>query len=434
MRSIEKTDAELHSKVLDPVVDEVSRVLKILQNDDGSWGTQENKLDRAFTTSWALRAIHELGETDAQEKGVNYFKEILDEIDYNTKENFSIIARENFLKGFFNCAEILLSSTDIDYLKLKEVYINLLNTLEKRNWLSSTSIVSYVIFGLRSLRISKKMEKKAIVSLKKEMDFFKDNLTALTPDICLAVPEVLLKFIREPNEFYEKVKSLSDIKIVHILIALALLSENNRLLVSNIRSHILERFRRRQITEIDRIITKQLLDLTLLLRTGLRGPSLTNKLQKYTPLVTIESESPEDILFRVKLKKLLKNFGELNINALASYVLALSLLKEKHVYLLSSIQYNSIKDFFIHETIPIPRRRELVFEVMVLGIFVTFFILVAFSFTHLITYLIKTLKGLNFLVGHEWPTALSITGPIFGLIFWKIKSVFRVLKGIVKRS
>ena len=34
----ENIGIDLHSKVLDPVADEIIRVFKILQNDDGSWG------------------------------------------------------------------------------------------------------------------------------------------------------------------------------------------------------------------------------------------------------------------------------------------------------------------------------------------------------------------------------------------------------------
>jgi len=434
MLSTKEMNAELHSKTLDPVVDEILRILKILQNEDGSWGTQENEFDRAFTTSWALRAIHELGESNVETKGVVYFKKILEDISYAPADNFSRIARENFLKGFFNCAKILLNSPEIDPFRLKESYLTLLNLLEQRNWLSSISVVSYVLFGLKDVGIGSEFQKRATDILKKEVSFSRRDLVDLTPDVCLAMPDLLYDFIREPTNFLEKVESLSDMKIVHILIALELLEKVDRSLTSNLRSHILERFRRRQITEIDKKITKQLLDLTLLMRSGLRGHSLREKLQKFTSLISIESESPSEILFKVKLDKLAKDFGDLNVNALASYVTALSLSKEQYVYLLSPSQYNLIKDFFRQNTIPIPQKRELVFEIMTLGFFLTSFFSALFGLAQLTTYLGQEFAQLGFLKGNEWSLASLISVTIFGLVFWKIKRVFKVLRVIVKRS
>lgn len=434
MHSTEGKNAELHSRTLDPVVDEIFRILKILQNEDGSWGTQENEFDRAFTTSWALRAIHELGETDVEMKAISYFKKILGDISYAPVDNFSKIAREGFLKGFFNCAKILMDSGEIDYHALKETYLNLLDLLERRNWLSSISIVSYVLFGLREVGIGKDSQKRAADFLKREMSFSERGLADLTPDICLAMPNLLYDLVRDPRIFLKEVKSLSDMKVVHVLIALELLKEADRSLTTNIRSYILERFRRRQITEMDKKVTKQLLDLTLLMRSGLRGHSLRERLEKSTSLISIESGSPNEILFKVKLNTLSKDFGDLNINALASYVTALSLSKERYVYLLSSSEYNLIKDFFLKDTIPIPKRTELKFEILFLAVFITCFFSALFGLNLLIIYLRQEIAQLGFLEGNEWSLASLISVPVFGLIFWKVKRVFKILKGIIKRT
>ena len=367
-------------------------------------------------------------------RGISYFKKIMENIDYSPVDNFSKIASENFLKGFFNCAEILLSSKEIDYLALKETYIELLKKLEQEDWLSSTSLVSYILFGLKDLRIGKNLQKKAADFLEKEITFYKGRLSDLTPDVCLAMPNLLSNFIKEPYDFFEKVRSLSDVKVAHVLIALELLSKVDRSITSNLRSHILERFRKRQITEVDKKITKQLLDLTLLLRSGLRGPSLKNRIDKFTSLIVIELESSGDILFRVKLDRLFKDFGDLNITALSSYVVALSLTGEEYVHLLSPSQYNLIKNFFVENTIPIPRKRELGFEVTALGVFVTFFSLTLLGLTYLMIHLVQQFEQLSLLKGNEWSVAALISTSIFGLLFWKIGKIFKVLKGIVKRT
>jgi hypothetical protein len=229
-------------------------------------------------------------------------------------------------------------------------------------------------------------------------------------------------------------QSLSDIKVVHILIALELLSKIDKNVVSDLRSDVLERFRRRQITEIDRKITKQLLDLTLLLRTGLRGQSLEKRLSKFDNIIAIESASSEDILFKVKLERLLKNFGDLNIIALSSYVVALSLCGEEHVHLLSPSDYSQVKNFFAEDTIPIPRRREVGFEITVLGVFATLFFLTLLGFTYMITYLVEVSEQLTVLKGHEVSIGALISTPIFGLVFWKIRDIFKVLKSVAKRE
>ena len=43
--------------MVDPVFEEVDRILIILQNDDGSWGTSESVDERLYHTGWVLRTL-----------------------------------------------------------------------------------------------------------------------------------------------------------------------------------------------------------------------------------------------------------------------------------------------------------------------------------------------------------------------------------------
>ena len=432
----ENIGLDSHSKVLDPIADEIIRIFKILQNDDGSWGAYENKLDRAFTTSWALQSMHDNNEKESLTKGIHFFKGVLEDIDYDVEKNFHKIQKERLLKGLFNVADILMESDEFKKGKLKKVYSHLLEKLNEKKWLSSTSVASYAIFGLRNQKLDKDHLESAEAFIVKEMKFQKKDLSAFTPDICLALPDTLIDFLDNPEEFVKKTKHLSDLKISHILIALSLLNEpENRIIINNIRSYALERLRKRQITEIDRKITKQFLDLTLLLRSGHRGASLKAKLKDLSPLMTMESESPEDVSFKVKLSRLISDFGELNIITLASYVLALSLLKEKEVYLLSSGQYDSIKEFFVHDTIPVGKRRELGFEIITLGVTGTLYVLSLFGLAYGIVELTKISTFLDIIKGNEWGTALTIVTIIFGAILWKtgLINCFPTIKGWIRK-
>jgi len=427
---------DFHSKILDPVADEIIRIFKILQNDDGSWSTYENKLDRAFSTSWALQAICNREERESETKALSFFKDILEDIDYDVKRNFQKISRERFLKGFFNIADIMMKSKQFNKNKLKKVYTDLLKILDEKNWLSSTSIATYIVFGLRNQNFVIRYVERAKAFIEKEIGFQRKNFSSMTPDICLALPDTLRDFLETPEEFITQVKSLSDLKIAHVLIALSLLNEQeNKIIINGVRSCLLERLRKRQITEIDRKITKQFLDLTLLLRSGQKGMSLKNRLKDFSPLITIESLSSDNISLKVKLTKLTRDFGILNIITLASYVFALRLLNEENIYLLSSNQYKSIKEFFIHDTIPISKRRELGFEIVTFMFIGALFILSLFGISYGVAGLTKISKSMAILKGNEWDTALFITPVIFGAIIWKggLIKCFPTLGNIVNK-
>jgi hypothetical protein len=422
----------MHSRMLDPVVDEIFRVFKILQNEDGSWGREENKYIRAFTTSWVLRALEKQNEEEVFNKGVEYFKTILESIQYAPAEHMSDVG-EAFLKGLFNASDVLLRSSLMDKSRLKRTYLDVLKKLREASWLSSTSLAAYVIFGLKDTNIETSSREEAKKFLMRELIHDNVNLATVSPDVCLAVPDVLKGFLVNPENFLTQIGNVPDLRAVHIMLALAELSRDSNLpMIQSIRTRVLENFRRRQITEIDRKITKTLLDLTLLLKSGQRGTSLAKKVKDYSPLIEVQSGSGQQISFKMNLNKFTEDLGQLDLCALASYAFAISLLKQEYVYLLDESEYNDVKEFFTNKTIAVSKKRETVNECIGVMILASSYVLFLYGLTLVLP---NFAQGFPIIRGNEFAMAASIASFAFGTPLYKLRllgKLFPLLSQIVK--
>ncbi len=423
---------EMHSRMLDPVVDEIFRVFKILQNEDGSWGREDNKYARAFTTSWVLRALENQNEEYVFNKGMEYFKVALESIQYDPTKHLSEVG-EAFLKGLFNASSILLSSSIMDVRRLKQTYQNLLKKLKETNWLSSTSLAAYVIFGLKDVKIEMDCREEAKRFITRELAHNHISLATVSPDLCLAVPDILKEFLANPEDFLEQIGNMPDLKVVHVMLALAELGRNtDSSIIQSIRTRILESFRRRQITEIDRKITKALLDLTLLLKSGQRGTSLAKKVKDNLPLIEIQSESAEQISFKMNLNKFAEDLGQLDLHTLASYAFAVSFLRQEHVYLLDENEYSDVKEFFTSKTIAVSKKRETINECIGVLILVSSYVLFLYGF---MVFLSSIAQNFSIIRGNEFAIALPVASFIFGTPLYSLKllqKLFPLLSQIIK--
>ena len=102
----------LHAKEIDPVINEITRIIKILHNQDGSWGIDDDEFSRVFPTAWILKT--ELDHDDYK-KGINFIINIIKQNKYVFNKKF---INENFLKGFYLSFELILKEENINKTKL----------------------------------------------------------------------------------------------------------------------------------------------------------------------------------------------------------------------------------------------------------------------------------------------------------------------------
>jgi len=423
--------------MLDPVVDEIFRIFEVLQNDDGSWGSEENELDRMYVTSWVMKSIWDRKDIAYKHKTLNFFNDVFRSYKYNIDKTFNEIRSEKFIKGILNVAEILFDSNMNNGLEIETFYFTLLKNIKSHKWLSSLSVASYVIIGLQKYDVFSGYINEAKKYINQELYFQRNELNLITPDICIAIPDILVNFLHNKDEFLKEAESLTDIKLAHCLIALVRLNnniKNNQLIINKIRSELLERLRKRQFTEVDKKLTKSLLNLTLLLKSGHRGTTLIQKIRNYEPILNVELDS-SNVLLKINIEKLQDNLGYINLHTLSSYVYTIQLLNEKYVYLLNTRDYEIIKPFFLTNTIPVSIKREQIFEIIILGITSLIYILASYNLGLFIEITAGSLKWTS-VKEYGMEAAFTIILGLFSLIFWQFGLInhFPILKKYLKRD
>ncbi|MHA1409724.1 MAG: hypothetical protein ACTSQY_05380 [Candidatus Odinarchaeia archaeon] len=420
-----------HPKTLDPVLDETRRLLLILQNEDGSWGFQENILDRALSTSWAIKTMQIYDEKDSVTNGVLFFQSILEKADYDITASFKDFARVNFLMGFFNAISLLLDSAILVRDKLISCILKLLEEIERREWLSSISLSSYVAYGLKDVKLFSKHHQAAINYIEEELKFLNQPITTVSPEVFLAMPNLLDELVTKEN-FLEDIEKSTNIRGTQILLGLALRNKDkNKQIITNIQEKVLDGLRLRQITELDRKITRDLLNLTLLLRSGYQGTSLAIKIDKLSDIVKVKESDSKLLTLNIEIPPLIERFGYLQLIALCSYSIAVHILKQDNVHLLTKKDYEKIQDFFIYDTIPVPRRREKIFETVTFSSLLILSFVILLGLSNMLVFLAKDFTFLELLKGNEWETALAICFVFWGSAIFKtqIRLYFPFLLG-----
>lgn len=354
-----------HPKSLDPVIDEILRIFFLLQNEDGSWGIEENSLDRAFSTSWVMKALYHHGYERQILNTAKFFIEMIEKYNYDLKTNFNEIANANFFKGLLNCAFLLKESSLVDVYKFENCIKGLVNELRKRNW-TSNEVASYVVIALKELEIERETYDEVKNYIRSQLRVAYRSLQSLTPHICLAIPEEMNEYLHNPN-FEAFFQELNDLQAAHIFLALTEIHWTDEKRINELRNNLLSRLRKRQFTEIDRKITKKFLDLALLLRSGHPPLSIKSKIKDKFELVFIKEVFNDKINIDIKFQHFMEDFGYLQLITMASYVIAIKNLGEDSVYLIPKEDYDMVKESFVQETIAIPRKREKWFEFSVFG-------------------------------------------------------------------
>lgn len=155
--------------------------------------------------------------------------------------------------------------------QLKALYAkseSLVRTIGKEKWINN-QIASYFIFGCSRIQELEDIVTKAKSFLQKLTELNASELAYVS----LGYPEVLLfrlKTIESMEKLKTDIEKLTDEQLSHLLLGLSLMkktwNEERKEIVAMVKGETIVRFRNRQITELDKKVTKEFLDLLLLLR------------------------------------------------------------------------------------------------------------------------------------------------------------------------
>jgi len=419
----------VHSKMLDPVLDEIGRIFELMQNSDGSWGVYENDFDKLYPTSWILKTTI---QKELFDNGIQFIDKTLNSINYDAIKYFKDISKERFIKGYFNIYNILINSK-INQWKLNKFTSSLLEELKNRNWFNSISTVAYIVYGLKNISEYKKYYDSAYKYLQKEVSFHHNNMKDISPEVFLAIPELLLNYITDKITFFKTLENIPDINLTIIFLASILINDKiDDITIKKLRTFCLNRLRNRQITQIDRKITKQFLDSTLLIRSGVRGASLKSRLKTNSPVLDVKDMNSH-IEILIDTSSLIENFGDINLITLAIYSVSIKLIEEEYIYFLNSNEYNQIKHYFNNNSIAIPIKREFIHELFMIFIYALFFLIVFWYLSKSIHNYIN-IYNIEFLKGNAVDIVLVIISFLVTFTLYKLglKDWFPIFKKIFK--
>jgi len=145
---------------------------------------------------------------------------------------------------------------------------SLFEMLEHQGWIN-LQIVSYVAFSCSLISELQKTAEKARNFLKAQSKIPFQQCAYVS----LGYPEVLNPYLEDLEEFSSKLDELTDEQLAHVFLGLSLrkdlVNEKLKWTIAKVKEITISRLRDRHITEIDRKVTKEFLDLLLLLRTNI---------------------------------------------------------------------------------------------------------------------------------------------------------------------
>jgi hypothetical protein len=344
------------------VYDEIDRILLILQNEDGSWGTAQSLDERLYQTGWVLHALASQRLMQPIEATFSLLKEIAKGIETNFD-----LARFAHIRKLLG---ILLSLPFIFEMHLwinKERFLRnlkrVLDYVESESWINP-QLASYAAFFLRNIDELSKYSTSAKSALEKTRS--KSGVD------CFAAfgSEDYLRRILQNGHLAQHLSKIPDEELAHLLVALAFFSrefnEGNRALVDKVKERVVEIIQKRHLTELDKKVSKEILDLLLLLRTRIDKGEIERRLRALSNDVYVKeiemTESKLRLIVEIPSGGLVDILGRIDLVVLSAYLYSINAFGEKHVYLVPQSDYEKAKNFFTGPTYAIPKRRALVYE------------------------------------------------------------------------
>lgn len=433
----------IHVRMVDPVYEEIKRILLILQNSDGSWGTADSLNERIYPTAWVLHALFSQGLNEPLEKTFNLLREqVVTEIEANF--NLSNFAHVQKLYGVvmvlpFIFKRRLWESEESFLTNIKQV----LDYAESKSWIN-TQLASYVSFFLRYIPDLSQYAERAEKALPQL-----ENTNVANPFIALGSREYLRRIVSS-DVFLKQVNSIPDEELAHFLVAISMSMASKRAegkaTLARVKERLVTTIQKRHLTELDKRVTKEILDMLLLLRAGIDKRELQDRLRRLGGSLYLKdiesSESYIKLIIEIPSKGLFDILGRIDLVVLSAYILSASKLGEMFTYLVPEKDYQLIRPFFENPTFPIPVKRALFYEAIlgfgmwsiVLGGILVLVLLLSTQFPQLpvqerIT--ITTFTNLGVIVG-----AFSIFSRLFRYFFPELSSCIgsKVPKGITSNK
>ena len=254
------------------------------------------------------------------------------------------------LKGIFNAIPTLERHLDCDPHILIDNVSDLCVHLSARSWYESVSLASYVAYGLTTAAILPERAQAA-------RDFVRGNLAIrappslrdLTPDVCLACPELLLKV--DSKEAEVELKSLSFYQIAHVLLGIQALGSD---LIATLHQKSEQELTDRLVTVLEgHGVWRGIEDLV----TSLREAGCES-----------QSRTEEDLnRLRTALTCLSERFAKIDAVSLACYALHLSREGEDKGHFLKASEYRRIETCLKKRGVCVSNRLELIMELAAIG-------------------------------------------------------------------
>jgi hypothetical protein len=138
-----------------------------------------------------------------------------------------------------------------------------------------------------------------------------------------------------------------------------------------VKEQLVATIQRRQLTELDRRVSREMLDILLLLRARVSKAEIQSRLRSLgSPIYLRDLESSGSsisLITEIPAKGLPEILGRIDIVTLAAYIFSANRMGEKIVHIVPQRDYALVRPFFETNTLPIPSERLHAYEA-VLGI------------------------------------------------------------------
>ncbi|MBO3799395.1 MAG: hypothetical protein QW491_13605 [Thermoproteota archaeon] len=357
-----------HPLVVDPIFEELERILLIMQNEDGSWGSAETLDDRLYTTGWAIRALASQNIVSPLNKTAELVRgKVVPQLEEQFKPLIWTHIRK--LCGLFLLLPLiyekeLWNNPSLFNANLKQ----LLDFIKKKDWLNEM-VAGYFAFSCSHI---------------KQLEAYVEDAKQYLSGLDSPEPKDVYRFIGNPNmireylkksEFIEKlnsqINSLTDEQLAHLLLALSAIqrcNEPNLLnVLSNVKQKLIEHIQTRQLSDLDKKVTKEFLDLLLLLRVNIPLDELQTRLKRLNNEVFIKDVQHTDNRIRLSTEipshKLQETLGKIDIPTISCYILSNDNLGIKNVYLVPKQDYEKVQSYFVTQSYCVPSKRLFAYEI-----------------------------------------------------------------------
>jgi len=343
------SNAEAHPFTIDPIFEELQRILIIIQNPDGSWGVGSSLDDRLYPTGWAAFT----SETLQLSLPIRKVETLIStQIILQIEEKFRLSRWLHVKKlcGFFLLLPTIFRAK---LWKDRKRFLSnlefLFERLESQDWINP-QIASYLAFSCSSISELKKTAKKARNFLKEQNSIPFQQCAYVS----LGYPDVLNPYLEDIEKFSLKLDELTDEQLAHVFLALSfrkdLVNEKLKWTIAKVKEITISRLRNRHITEIDRKVTKEFLDLLLLLRTDIPFQELKRRMKHLNNQLFIRriESTDKDIVVTTKipLGRLHEILGRIDIPVMCCYLLGCLKMGERKVFLVPEKDYVQVKNYF----------------------------------------------------------------------------------------